>query len=50
MSRACGYKTIFKNVTLTIEPDSDNWIKSRQPLNDNQSVEDEKETHFNIFH
>jgi hypothetical protein len=50
VSRACGYKTIFKNVTLTIEPDSDNWIKSRQPLNDNQSVEDETETHFNIFH
>ena len=50
VSRACGYKTIFKNVTLTIEPDTDNWIKSRQPLNDNQSVEDESETHFNIFH
>jgi hypothetical protein len=50
VSRACGYKTIFKNVTFTIEPDSDNWIKSRQPLNDNQSVEDETETHFNIFH
>lgn len=50
VSRACGYKTIFKDVTLTIEPDSDNWIKSRQPLTDNQSVEDETETHFNIFH
>ncbi|CAH8294446.1 hypothetical protein EV196_108201 [Mariniflexile fucanivorans] len=50
VSRACGYKTIYKNVTFTIEPDSDNWIKSRQPLNDNQSVEDETETHFNIFH
>jgi hypothetical protein len=50
VSRACGYKTIFKNLTLTIEVDSDNWIKSRQPLNDNQSVEDESETHFNIFH
>lgn len=50
VSRACGYKTIFKNVTLTIEPDGNNWIKSRQPLKDNQSVEDETETHFNIFH
>ena len=50
VSRACGYKTIFNDVTLTIESDSDNWIKSRQPLNDNQSVEDETETHFNIFH
>lgn len=50
VSRACGYKTIFKNVTLTIVTDSNNWIKSRQPLNDNQSVEDDTETHFNIYH
>ncbi|WP_051238745.1 DUF6452 family protein [Gaetbulibacter saemankumensis] len=50
VSRACGYKTIFENVTLNIEPDNDNWIKARQPLNDNQSVENETETHFNIYH
>lgn len=50
VSRACGYKTIYKNVTLTIEPDDDNWMKSRQPINDNQSVENESETHFNITH
>lgn len=50
VSRACGYKTIFKNVTLTIVPDSNNWIKSRQSANDNQSVEDETAAHFNIYH
>ena len=50
VSRACGYKTIYKNVTLTIEPDDDNWLKSRQPINDNQSVENEFETHFNVTH
>ncbi len=50
VSRACGYKTVFKNVTLTIEPDDDNWMLSRQPLTDNQSVEDETTTHFNITH
>ena len=50
VSRACGYKTIYKNVTLTIEPDDDNWMKSREPLNDNQSVENEFETHFNVTH
>ncbi|MEC3908581.1 DUF6452 family protein [Tamlana sp. 2201CG12-4] len=50
VSRACGYKTIYKNVTLTPEPDDDNWIKSREPINDNQSVENELETHFNITH
>jgi hypothetical protein len=50
VSRACGYKTIFKNVTLTIDDDTDNWILSQQPLNPNQSVEDESTAHFNIFH
>ncbi|WP_298537243.1 DUF6452 family protein [uncultured Algibacter sp.] len=50
VSRACGYKTIYKDVTLTIEPDDDNWMKSRQPLSDNQSVENEFETHFNVTH
>lgn len=50
VSRACGYKTIYKNVTLTIESDDNNWMKSRQPLTDNQSVVDEFETHFNVTH
>lgn len=50
VSRACGYKTIFQNVTITIEDDGDNWILSRQSINDNQSVEDETTTHFNFFH
>ena len=50
VSRACRYKTIYKNVTLTIEPDTDNWMLSREPLTDNQSVEDESETHFNVTH
>ena len=50
VSRACGYKTVFKNVTLTIESDSDNWIQLKQSINDNQSVEDETTAHFNIFH
>lgn len=49
VSRACGYKTVFKNVTITVEDDGDNWIESQQPLNSNQSVEDETTTHFNIF-
>lgn len=50
VSRACGFKTIFKNVTLTIIDDGDNWMLSRTPLTDNQSVEDETTTHFNISH
>lgn len=49
VSRACGYKTVFRNVTLTIEPDSDIWILSRQSVTDNQSVEDETTAHFYLF-
>lgn len=50
VSRACGFKTVFNNVTITIEDDGNNWIKSKQSINDNQSVEDETTTHFNFFH
>jgi Family of unknown function (DUF6452) len=50
VSRACGYKTVFRNISLTIEPDSDNWILSRQSVTDNQSVEDETTAHFYLFH
>jgi len=53
VSRACGYKTIFKNVTIQLDmTDSDRWIQVIAPVNtnDNQSVEDETATHFNISH
>lgn len=50
VSRACGYITIFEDVVLTIETDSDNWIELSQSANENQPVEDETTTHFNLFH
>ncbi|AUP81134.1 DUF6452 family protein [Flavivirga eckloniae] len=51
VSRACGYKTIFKNVILSLEDsDPDMWIQSRKTLTDNQSVEDETASHFALSH
>ena len=50
VSRACGYKTVFRNVTLTVNNDADNWIKLKESLTDNQSIEDETTTHFNLYH
>ena len=50
VSRACGYKTIFKDVTLTVNDDGDNWIQSKESINDNQSVEDETAAHFKLYH
>lgn len=50
VSRACGYKTTFENISVTIETDSDNWMLFGEPTNDNQSVLNEDETHWNIRH
>lgn len=50
VSRACGYKTIFKDVTISVENDGNNWIQQIQSVNNPQSVEDETAAHFNLFH
>ncbi|TXG39420.1 DUF6452 family protein [Seonamhaeicola maritimus] len=50
VSRACGYKTIFDNITLNIEADGDNWLLSTQDLTDNEPITNEDATHFNMFH
>lgn len=51
VSRACGYKTIYKAVNIQFNVDDmDRWIVLAQPLNDNQSIEDETTTHFKFFH
>lgn len=51
VSRACGYKTTYKAVNIQFDSaDMDRWIALAQPLNDNQSIEDETTTHFKFFH
>lgn len=50
VSRACGYKTVFRNVEITVEDDGDSWIELIQSVNDIQSVENETAAHFNIWH
>ena len=51
VSRACGYKTIYRAVSIQLDDDEMNrWIVLAQPLNNNQSIEDETTTHFNFFH
>ncbi len=51
VSRACGYKTVYRAVNIQFdEDDMDRWIVLAQPVNDNQSIEDETTTHFNFFH
>jgi hypothetical protein len=52
VSRACGYKTIYKTVSIQFgeENVTERWISLALPLNDNQSIEDETITHFKFFH
>ncbi|HLV13687.1 MAG TPA: DUF6452 family protein [Xanthomarina sp.] len=50
VSRACGYKTIFENVVITLEDDGNTWIKLLQAENDNQTVEHETDIHYKIYH
>ena len=49
VSRACGFKTIFKELILTVELDGDNWIINSEILN-NSTVENEISAHVKIFH
>ncbi len=50
VSRACGFKTVFKNISITVEDDGDKWIRIIQSVNDNQILENEFTANFNIFH
>ncbi len=50
VSRACGYKTIYKNVVVSVTNDGDNWIQLIQSVDDIQTVENEREAHFKIYH
>jgi hypothetical protein len=50
VSRACGYKTIYENVVLAVIDDGDNWIQLAQAANDNQTVENETEIQYKLYH
>ena len=46
VSRSCGFKTIFKNVTITSNND---WFQSFTP-NSITTIDNENIAHINIFH
>jgi hypothetical protein len=51
VSRACGYKTIYRAVNVEFDDtDLDRWIVLVEAVNDNQSIEDETTTHFKFYH
>lgn len=46
VSESCGYKSVFKN--LTIDTKTNNWISSIEVTN--QSVDNEEQAHVKIYH
>ncbi len=48
VSRACGFKTIFKNLTFSFESDGDNWIVNDEIIN--STLDNETKAHVKIFH
>ncbi len=50
VSRACGFKTIFRNFTIEVEDDGDNWIQTILRVVDNITIENENQAHINIRH
>ena len=49
VSRACGYKTVFNNISFSLENDSDNWILGSE-IAPNTNVTNETSAHVKIFH
>ncbi len=53
VSRACGYKSIYKALQVTIIDDGDLWLSYSSFPNTSEStitVENENETHVQLFH
>ncbi len=48
ISKACGFKTIFKNVNFGFTADSDNWIATTTLLT--TTIENENNAHVYIYH
>ncbi len=50
VSRSCGFKTIFKNANLNLTTDSNNWIKSINFIEAQNTIENESKAHVKILH
>jgi len=50
VSRSCGFKTIFKNVNLSLTSDTNNWIQSVIFIDPKNTIENETKAHVKILH
>lgn len=50
VSRSCGFKTVFKNVNLSLTSDTNNWIQSVIFIDTKNTIENETKAHVKILH
>jgi len=50
ISRSCGFKTVFNEVTTKLNADSDNWILKIETVADPQNILNQNKRHVKIFH
>lgn len=50
VGRACGFKTIFNDVTISLTADNDNWIKTINPAETPLNVTNQTKAHVEILH
>lgn len=48
VSRACGFKTVFNNVTMNAQDDGERWIVRTETIN--ELVENELSAHIKVLH
>ena len=48
ISRACGYKSIFTNVSFGVQPDDENWILTNEILT--TTIDNENQAHIILRH
>ena len=50
VSRSCGYKTMYYDVSITLNEDEDNWIKTLEPTEDPLNIVNQEAAHVKIYH
>ncbi len=50
VSRSCGYKTVYKDASINLEDDDDNWIKIIETTENPLNITDQTSAHVKIYH
>lgn len=50
VSKSCGYKVLYYDVTTSLINDNDNWIRSIETVKDPQDILNQNSDHVKIFH